>query len=292
MEHRIYALRRFQVRKGNSGKQKSCRVEFGWTHLSLGAITFSGMAKRLQEENGVSILVTSFGFGDGSGIKDRELVTISGNTQEVHRKVIGELIKEEQVKLKQSVDELNKKMKQSTEELQKKMKQSTDELQKKIKQSTEELQKRMKQIMGELKRSIEVETQELASKLQAQTMREAQVQQGTILILRPATWSSKVDRGASEAQLVSLSPISEEWRFCFNKFHRVRESNIFTITGIQRVENEQLWGHYSLHKKTIQNEKWLFHGTPQGTAPAISAQGYNRSYAGKKSRLYTVVHLL
>ncbi|GAQ84500.1 hypothetical protein KFL_001920010 [Klebsormidium nitens] len=122
-------------------------------------------------------------------------------------------------------------------------------------------------------------------KEEVQSVKEAQMQQRPSVIVWPATWSLTAVREA-EGQLVTLAQDSEEWRFCFTKFHERTGSNIFTITEVQRVENERLWGHYSLHKTTIQNEKWLFHGTPQGTAPAISAHGFNRSYAGKHATYF------
>lgn len=99
----------------------------------------------------------------------------------------------------------------------------------------------------------------------------------------PSTWERRIGGDGAGMTLVSLSKEgSEEWFLCFDEFHKTCNSKAFTLIGVQRVENERLWRHYSLHKATIKNEKWLFHGTPKEHAKAICANGFNRSYAGKE----------
>ncbi|GAQ84501.1 hypothetical protein KFL_001920020 [Klebsormidium nitens] len=137
----------------------------------------------------------------------------------------------------------------------------------------------------ELKRSVEAQLEKLAF-IQTQKDLEQQAQLGQSVLILPSTWKRGVGSKVGKAELVALAKGSEEWRFCFDAFYKSSRSNIFTITGIERVQNEELWTHYSLHKRMLGNEKWLFHGTKQINAKAICTQGFNRSYAGSHGTSY------
>lgn len=133
----------------------------------------------------------------------------------------------------------------------------------------------------ELKRSNQAQLIELGF-IQSRQDSEQQAQTEKSVLVLPSTWERGVGGRVRKSEMVALAKDSEEWRFCCDAFYKKSRSNLFTITSIERVQNEELWTHYSLHKRMIENEKWLFHGTKQVNAKAICTHGFNRSYAGKK----------
>ncbi|GAQ81739.1 hypothetical protein KFL_000890280 [Klebsormidium nitens] len=197
-----------------------------WVDSSVFSAGGENLVERLEEEHGVSIVVQP----PACGAKESK-VTILGNTQEVHNKIIRQFAREE------------------------------------------------------LERRLEASSEDLAV-LEDQSKSE-QKQRDASNFCFPSTWGRRIGGDGAGLKLVALpAEGSEEWFFYLDEFHKTSDSKAFTLIGVQRVENEWLWRHHSLHKATIKNEKWLFHGTPKEHAKAICANGFNRSYAGKNAAAY------
>ena len=69
----------------------------------------------------------------------------------------------------------------------------------------------------------------------------------------------------------------------------IQKTASINITKIERVQNPGLYRAYMVKKdqmeqKNSANEKFLFHGTAQGSCSSINKFGFNRSYCGKNGK--------
>ena len=93
-----------------------------------------------------------------------------------------------------------------------------------------------------------------------------------------------------EVHLVQLDPINHA-----NEYKKVadeiKKTTSVTITKIERVQNPGLYRAYMVRKdqmdqKSGGNEKFLFHGTAQGSCSRINKFGFNRSYCWKNGEFW------
>ncbi|KAJ6665482.1 hypothetical protein lerEdw1_003323 [Lerista edwardsae] len=112
----------------------------------------------------------------------------------------------------------------------------------------------------------------------------------------PAEWE---DMKGSHVKFVLLQPASQEYKDVDAQFKRTCPTfKIETVkynkqafgTWIERIQNPFLWQCFQVLKQAMNkknghenNEKILFHGTPNSTAKSINQTGFNRSYAGKNA---------
>ena len=88
--------------------------------------------------------------------------------------------------------------------------------------------------------------------------------------------------------MVKLDPTSNPTEY--NRVaDEIRKTASINITKIERVQNPGLYRAYMVKKDQMEqkngaNEKFLFHGTAQGSCSSINKFGFNRSYCGKNGR--------
>lgn len=112
---------------------------------------------------------------------------------------------------------------------------------------------------------------------------------------KPADWEPMpIDQKTGKevhVHLVDLKVGTPEYCRVENQFTAtvVAGTNFSQLVSIQRVQNSILYGQYLARKKqmdkhnpkSIQNERWLFHGTSADTCAKINSQGFNRVFNGK-----------
>ena len=88
--------------------------------------------------------------------------------------------------------------------------------------------------------------------------------------------------------MVKLDPTSNPTEY--NRVaDEIRKTASINITKIERVQNPGLYRAYmvkndQMEQKNGANEKFLFHGTAQGSCSSINKFGFNRSYCGKNGK--------
>ena len=88
--------------------------------------------------------------------------------------------------------------------------------------------------------------------------------------------------------MVKLDPTSNPTEY--NRVaDEIRKTASINITKIERVQNPGLYRAYMVKKDQMEqkngaNEKFLFHGTAQGSCSSINKFGFNRSYCGKNGK--------
>ena len=88
--------------------------------------------------------------------------------------------------------------------------------------------------------------------------------------------------------MVKLDPTSNPTEY--NRVaDEIRKTASINITKIERVQNPGLYRAYMVKKDQMEqkngaNEKFLFHGTAQGSWSSINKFGINRSYCGKNGK--------
>ena len=119
----------------------------------------------------------------------------------------------------------------------------------------------------------------------------------------PQYWESMVDPVSNKVvplRVVDLATSSKGYQFVLAEFNKTmtRGRNYTSIVKIQCVQNPGLYGQYTSKKKyldsrnpsSVQNERWLFHGTKEGTISHINRTNFNRSLSGQNGMHH--VHLL
>uniref|UniRef100_G1KJA6 Poly [ADP-ribose] polymerase n=1 Tax=Anolis carolinensis TaxID=28377 RepID=G1KJA6_ANOCA len=106
---------------------------------------------------------------------------------------------------------------------------------------------------------------------------------GTVAL--PKQWE---DMKGLSVKLVLLQQATQEYQDVENRFRHGCPTS--KIQKIERVQNPFLWQSYQVKKQELDkkngqtnNEKILFHGTPDSTVTPINHTGFNRSYAGKNA---------
>ena len=90
---------------------------------------------------------------------------------------------------------------------------------------------------------------------------------------------------------VNLAPTSVEYQAVATTFYQTVGN--YTISGIERIQNPHLYQSYQLRKQKMDkdnggnNERLLFHGTSPDNVSKINSQGFNRSFSGTASGMYT-----
>lgn len=98
--------------------------------------------------------------------------------------------------------------------------------------------------------------------------------------------------------MVALDPASNPTEY--NRVaDEIKKTASVNITKIERVQNPGLYRAYMVKKDQMEqrngaNEKFLFHGTAQGSCSSINKFGFNRSYCGKngKRRRLTIIIII
>ena len=98
--------------------------------------------------------------------------------------------------------------------------------------------------------------------------------------------------------MVKLDPTSNPTEY--NRVaDEIRKTASITITKIERVQNPGLYRAYMVKKDQMEqkngaNEKFLFHGTAQGSCSLLNKFGFNRSYCRKngKRRLLIIINII
>ena len=98
--------------------------------------------------------------------------------------------------------------------------------------------------------------------------------------------------------MVKLDPTSNPTEY--NRVaEEIRKTAAINITKIERVQNPGLYRAYMVKKDQMEqkngaNEKFLFHGTAQGSCSSINKFGFNRSYCGEngKRRLPIIIVII
>lgn len=108
----------------------------------------------------------------------------------------------------------------------------------------------------------------------------------------PLEWSVQPKDSSGkekDVHLVQLNPIIQATEY--NKVaDEIKKTASITITKIERVQNPGLYRAYVVRKDQMDqkkggNEKFLFHGTAQGSVSSINKFGFNRSYCGKNGEI-------
>ena len=99
-------------------------------------------------------------------------------------------------------------------------------------------------------------------------------------------------------RLVDLATSSKGYQFVLAEFHKTmtQGTNYTAIVKIQRIQNPGLYGQYASKKKyldsrnpsSVQNERWLFHGTKESAISHINQTNFNRSLRGQNGTSYHV----
>lgn len=90
---------------------------------------------------------------------------------------------------------------------------------------------------------------------------------------------------------VNLAPTSVEYQAVATTFYQTVGN--YSISGIERIQNPHLYQSYQLRKQKMDkdnggnNERQLFHGTSPDNVSKINSQGFNRSFSGTASGMYT-----
>lgn len=110
----------------------------------------------------------------------------------------------------------------------------------------------------------------------------------------PDDWESMIDSTSGKEVpllVVDLAATSEGYKFALAEFHKTmaQGSNYNAIVKIERIQNPAIYRQYAAKKKhlethnpaSVQNERWLFHGTRDSSIPLINKTNFNRSYRGQ-----------
>ena len=90
-------------------------------------------------------------------------------------------------------------------------------------------------------------------------------------------------------RVIDLAPGSRGYTSALAEFDKTMKAKYKTIVSIQRVQNPVLHRQYIAKKKhldsqnpsSVQNERWLFHGTKPSSITLINQTNFNRSYRGQ-----------
>ena len=115
----------------------------------------------------------------------------------------------------------------------------------------------------------------------------------------PKDWESMVDPASNKMvplRVVDLATSSKGHQFVLAEFHKTmtQGTNYTAIVKIQRIQNPGLYGQYASKKKyldsrnpsSVQNERWLFHGTKESAISHINQTNFNRSLRGQNGMSY------
>ncbi|XP_062830403.1 protein mono-ADP-ribosyltransferase PARP14 isoform X2 [Anolis carolinensis] len=117
------------------------------------------------------------------------------------------------------------------------------------------------------------------------TLSIKRIAKGEGKVALPKQWE---DMKGLSVKLVLLQQATQEYQDVENRFRHGCPTS--KIQKIERVQNPFLWQSYQVKKQELDkkngqtnNEKILFHGTPDSTVTPINHTGFNRSYAGKNA---------
>ena len=98
-------------------------------------------------------------------------------------------------------------------------------------------------------------------------------------------------------RVVDLPVASRGYKFALAEFHKTMTQgiNYNAIVKIERIQNPALYGQYAAKKaqldahnpQTVQNERWLFHGTKESSVAKINKTNFNRSFRGQNGMAYS-----
>merc|ERR1719269_222479 len=123
--------------------------------------------------------------------------------------------------------------------------------------------------------------------------------------LPPSTWSELPEGARGAVHFVPVDPNSAEFSEVLSAFQDDLRGTA-NILGLERIQNRGLWQSYAVKSQTIRlreddrrrdnlaaiadaeiERRWFFHGSDADTLMnKISAQGFNRSFAGKNATMY------
>merc|ERR1719487_65758 len=121
----------------------------------------------------------------------------------------------------------------------------------------------------------------------------------------PSTWSELPEGARGAVHFVPVDPNSAEFSEVLSAFQDDLRGTA-NILGLERIQNRGLWQSYAVKCQTIRlreddrrrdnlsaiadaeiERKWFFHGSDADTLMnKISAQGFNRSFAGRNAVMY------
>jgi poly [ADP-ribose] polymerase 10/14/15 len=115
----------------------------------------------------------------------------------------------------------------------------------------------------------------------------------------PVDWESMTDPSSKKEvplRVIDLATSSRGYQFVLKEFNKTMTQglNYTAIVKIQRIQNPALYGQYASKKKnldlhnqsSVQNERWLFHGTKQSVISHINQTNFNRSLSGQNGTIY------
>ena len=99
-----------------------------------------------------------------------------------------------------------------------------------------------------------------------------------------------------DVHLAELDPINNATEYS-KVADEIKKTIVINITKIERVQNPGLYRAYVVKREQMDqkkggNEKFLFHGTAQGSCSSINTFGFNRSYCGKNGKILYPMELL
>ena len=100
-------------------------------------------------------------------------------------------------------------------------------------------------------------------------------------------------------RVIDLATSSKGYQFVLKEFNKTmtQGKNYTAIVKIQRIQNPALYGQYASMKKSldlhnqssVQNERWLFHGTKESVISHINQTNFNRSLSGQNGMHYIIL---
>ena len=100
-------------------------------------------------------------------------------------------------------------------------------------------------------------------------------------------------------RVIDLATSSRGYQFVLKEFNKTMTQglNYTAIVKIQRIQNPALYGQYASKKKnldlhnlsSVQNERWLFHGTKQSVISHINQTNFNRSLSGQNGMHFIII---
>ena len=100
-------------------------------------------------------------------------------------------------------------------------------------------------------------------------------------------------------RVIDLATSSRGYQFVLKEFNKtmMQGKNYTAIAKIQRVQNPALYGQYASKKKyldsrnqsSVQNERWLFHGTKESAISHINQTNFNRSLRGQNGMHFIII---
>lgn len=115
---------------------------------------------------------------------------------------------------------------------------------------------------------------------------------------QPDDWEPMTDPTTQKrlkVRVIDLQPDSKGYKFALGEFEKTmtKGSNYTAIVTIERIQNPGLYGQYIAKKReldshnpaSVQNERWLYHGTNESAISSINQNNFNRSLRGQNGRL-------